>query len=611
MKKEKRKNVKVKKVVETRISNTPKKVELSEKILYFKDNMTIQEVADSLNIKSAEIIKSLMLLGVMANQNQTVDRETLEVVLAELNVEVKDEVVTDFLRYDEFKIEDKEENLVERAPIITIMGHVDHGKTTLLDAIRSSRVAAGEFGGITQHISAYQIEKNGKKITFLDTPGHAAFTEMRSRGARVTDIAIIVVAADDGVMPQTREAIDHAKAAKVPIIIAVNKIDKEVGNPDRVKQELSEYGLIAEDWGGDTIFCNVSALSKLGIDNLLESIQLLAEIEGFKANPNRLAIGTVIEAKLNEKIGPVATVLVQNGTMKIRDSIVIGDTYGRIRTMVNDFGKKINEALPSTPVEISGLNNVPKAGDKFMIFSDEKSARAVAEQRTHDTWKNEKTISKGVNLEDLFSELEVEETKDINLIIKGDVQGSVEALRNSITNIFVEGTKLNIIRSSVGTITETDIMLAKASQAIVIGFNVRPIATVRSLANENKVDIRLHNIIYKVIEELEQSLTGMLEAKLVEKITGQVEIREIFKATKIGTIAGSFVTDGVVYKKSLIRLIREGLVIYEGELSSLKRFKDDAKEVKEGYECGLTIDKFNDIKVNDIIECYIMAEETK
>ncbi|QVK20438.1 translation initiation factor IF-2 [Mycoplasmatota bacterium] len=600
---------KKKKQKEDRISNAPKKVNDSETVLYFKDDMTLIEVADSTKIAVTELIKKLMMLGVMANQNQVVDRETLEVVLEDFNIEIKDEVVTDILRFDEFTIEDEEEDLVERPPVVTIMGHVDHGKTTLLDAIRSSRVVTGEFGGITQHIGAYQVEKNGKKISFLDTPGHAAFTEMRARGAQVTDIVIIVVAADDGVMPQTREAIDHAKAANVPIIVAVNKIDKPGVNPDRVKQELTEYNLIPEEWGGDTIFCNISALKGDGVENLLEVIQLVAEVESFTANPNRLALGTVVEAKLDKSTGPVATLLVQNGTMRIRDSIVVGNTYGKVRMMRDDLGNNIDEAGPSMPCEIAGLNEVPQAGDKFMILKDDKVARQTAEERAHAAWKNDKTASKAVSLEDLFANLQGGDTKDINIIIKADVQGSVEALKGSLANIDVEGVDVNIVRASVGTITETDITLALASNAIVIGFNVRPTAKVRNLAAESGVDIRLHNIIYKVIEELESAMTGLLDPVYVEKITGQVEVRDIFKASKIGTIAGSYVTDGVIYRNSMIRLIRDGIVIYEGELSSLKRFKDDAKEVNRGYECGITIANYNDIKVGDIIECYIMAEE--
>lgn len=610
MKNDKNKKKRVKNA-EQRISNAPKKVEVSEKILYFKENMTLAEIADSTGIKSADIIKSLMMLGVMANQNQTVDRETLEVIMDEFGVEIKDEVVTDILRYDEFTIEDDDKDLKERPPVVTIMGHVDHGKTTLLDAIRSSRVVTGEFGGITQHIGAYQVEKNGKKISFLDTPGHAAFTEMRARGAQVTDIVIIVVAADDGVMPQTREAIDHAKAAQVPIIVAVNKIDKPNSNPDRVKQELTEHGLIPEEWGGDTIFTETSALTGLGVEELLESIQLVAEIEDYKANPNRLAVGAVVEAKLDKNVGPVATLLVQNGTMKIRDSIVVGNTFGRVRVMKDDLGNNLQEAGPSMPVEIAGLNEVPQAGDRFMIFADEKQARQVAEERAHHAWKDEKTVSKATTLDDLFAQMQDGTTKDLNIILKADVQGSVEALKGAIMNIDVNGVSINVVRSSVGTITETDVTLAQASNAIVIGFNVRPTAAVRNAASEAGIDIRLHNIIYKVTEELEAAMTGMLEPEFVEKVTGQVEIREIFKASKIGTIAGSYVTDGVVYRNSLIRLIREGIVIYEGELSSLKRFKDDVKEVARGYECGLTIANYNDVKVGDYIECYIMAEEKR
>ena len=599
------------KVTEERVVNAPIVVEATEKTLYYKEDMSVAEVAAATGLRSADIVKNLMMLGVMANLNQSVDRETLEVVLEEFGVEIKDEVITDILRYDEFEIEEDEANLTTRPPIVTIMGHVDHGKTTLLDAIRSSRVVTGEFGGITQHIGAYQVKKNDGYITFLDTPGHAAFTEMRSRGAQVTDIVIIVVAADDGVMPQTREAIDHAKAAEVPIIVAVNKIDKPSANPDRVKQELTEHGLIPEEWGGDTMFMEISALTGTGVEELLEAIQLVSEVEDYKANYNRLAMGTVVEAKLDKNIGPVATVLVQNGTMRIRDSIVVGNTYGRVRVMNDDLGKGIKEAGPSKPVEIAGLNEVPMAGDRFMIFADEKTARRVAEERAHSAWKDAKTISKATTLDDLFAQMQSGTARELNIILKGDVQGSVEALTNSIKTIDVEGIKVKIVRSSVGTITETDVTLALASGAIIIGFNVRPTATVRNAAAEVGVDIRLHNIIYKVTEELESALTGMLEPEYYEKITGQVEIREIFKASKIGTIAGSYVTDGVVYRSSLVRLMRDGIVVFTGELSSLKRFKDDVKEVARGYECGLTIANYNDVKVGDIVECYIMAEEKR
>jgi len=596
---------------ETRMNNEPVKQEDSAKVLYFREDMVLTDVASETNIPVTELIKKLMVLGVMANQNQVVDRETLEVILEEEGIEIKDEVVTDILRFDEFTIEDHEKDLKERPPVVTIMGHVDHGKTTLLDAIRSSRVVSGEFGGITQHIGAYQVEKGGKLITFLDTPGHAAFTEMRARGAKVTDIVIIVVAADDGVMPQTREAIDHAKAAGVPIIVAVNKIDKPSATPDRVKQELTEYNLIPEEWGGDTIFCNISALNGEGVDNLLEMIQLVAEVENFVANPERLGLGTVVEAKLDKNIGPVATLLVQNGTIHMRDAIVAGNTFGKIRVMKDDLGKALQVAGPSMPVEIAGLNEVPHAGDRFMVFADEKKARQVAEERAHVAWKSEKSAGKSVSLDDLFANIQGGDTKEINIILKGDVQGSVEALKGALAHIDIEGVKVNTVRASVGTITETDVTLAVASAAIIIGFNVRPTAKVRDFASENGVDVRLHNIIYKVIEELEAAMTGMLDPEYVEKVTGQVEVRDIFKASKVGTIAGCYVTDGVIYRKSFVRVIREGIVIYEGELSSLKRFKDDAKEVARGYECGLTVDKFNDIKVGDIIESYIMAEEER
>ena len=598
-----------KKQTETRVVNTPQSKDNSGKTLYFKPGMSIAEVADATGIKSADIIKKLMGLGVMASQNQTVEQDTIELVMVDFDVTVVDEVVTDVNRYDEFEIIDDPKDLQLRPAVVTIMGHVDHGKTTLLDAIRQTKVVDGEFGGITQHIGAYQVTQKGQKITFLDTPGHAAFTEMRARGASITDIVVLVVAADDGVMPQTKEAVDHAKAAGVTIIVAVNKMDKPSANPDRVKTELAEMGLTPEEWGGSTLYVEVSALIKMGIDDLLDTIQLVAELEEYKANPNRLGVGAVIEAKLDKTTGPVATLLVQNGTIRIRDIIVVGNTYGRIRLMKDDQGHSIKEAGPSMPVEIAGISDVPNAGDRFMVFTDEKEARQVAEARAFQVWKAEKTTSQAARLENLFDGMQQGEHHTLPLIIKGDVQGSVEALKGAILQINVPSVSLDIVRSGVGTITETDISLAQASGAIIIGFNVRPTAAVRNLAQEQNIDIRLHNIIYKVIEELEDAMTGMLAPVFVEQITGQAEVRDLFKASKVGTIAGCYVTDGSMISHTQIRLIRNGVVIFTGKMSSLKRFKDDAKEVNRGYECGITLDGFNDIKVGDIIEGFRDVEE--
>jgi translation initiation factor IF-2 len=598
-----------KKQTETRVVNTPQSKDNSGKTLYFRPGMSIAEVADATGIKTADIIKKLMGLGVMASQNQTVEQDTIELVMVDFDVTVVDEVVTDVNRYDEFEIIDDPKDLTLRPAVVTIMGHVDHGKTTLLDAIRQTKVVDGEFGGITQHIGAYQVEQKGQKITFLDTPGHAAFTEMRARGASITDIVVLVVAADDGVMPQTKEAVDHAKAAGVTIIVAVNKMDKPSANPDRVKTELAEMGLAPEEWGGSTLYVEVSALIKMGIDDLLDTIQLVAELEEYKANPNRLGVGAVIEAKLDKTTGPVATLLVQNGTIRIRDIIVVGNTYGRIRLMKDDQGRSIKEAGPSMPVEIAGISDVPNAGDRFMVFTDEKEARQVAEARAFQVWKTEKTTSQAARLENLFDGMQQGEHHSLPLIIKGDVQGSVEALKGAILQINVPSVTLDIVRSGVGTITETDISLAQASGAIVIGFNVRPTAAVRNLAQEQNIDIRLHNIIYKVIEELEDAMTGMLAPVFVEQITGQAEVRDLFKASKVGTIAGCYVTDGSMISHTQVRLIRNGVVIFTGKMSSLKRFKDDAKEVNRGYECGITLDGFNDIKVGDIIEGFRDVEE--
>ncbi|GAA0298453.1 translation initiation factor IF-2 [Gracilibacillus halotolerans] len=574
----------------------------------YSGTLTVGQLAEKLRLETTEIIKKLMALGVMATKNETLEDDTIELICSDYNVEVEIEIEVDEADLSAYIEEDDEEKLQERPPVVTIMGHVDHGKTTLLDSIRQSKVTDVEAGGITQHIGAYQVETNDKKITFLDTPGHAAFTSMRSRGAQITDIAILVVAADDGVMPQTVEAINHAKAAEVPIIVAVNKIDKEAANPDRVMQELTEYELIPEDWGGDTIFVPLSALKGEGIDDLLEMILLVAEVEELKANPNRRANGTVIDAQLDKGRGSVTSLLVQNGTLKIGDPIVVGNTFGRVRAMVNDTGQRIDSAGPCTPVEITGLNDVPSAGDQFVVFSDEKKARQIGEMREQREIEVKRGDQSRVSLDDLFDQIKQGEIKDINVIIKADVQGSVEALAASLKKIDVEGVKINIIHTGVGAIKESDIILASASNAIVIGYNVRPDANAKKVAESEKVDIRLHRIIYKAIEEMEAAMKGMLDPEYEEKVIGQVEVREIFKVSKIGTIAGSYVTDGKITRDSGIRLIRDGVVIYEGELDTLRRFKDDVKEVAQNYECGITIKNYNDIKEGDIIEAYIMEE---
>ncbi|MEK5443090.1 MULTISPECIES: translation initiation factor IF-2 [unclassified Fredinandcohnia] len=580
---------------------------LPEKITFI-GSLTVGELAKKLGKEPSEIIKKLFMLGVMATINQELDKDSIELIASEYGVEVEEEIVFDVTEFEQYVEEDNEEDLIERPSIVTIMGHVDHGKTTTLDSIRNTKVTAGEAGGITQHIGAYQVVDNGKKITFLDTPGHAAFTTMRARGAQVTDITVLVVAADDGVMPQTVEAINHAKAAEVPIIVAVNKMDKPTANPDRVMQELTEHGLVPEAWGGDTIFVPISALTGEGIDNLLEMILLVSEVEEYKANPKRRATGTVIEAKLDKGRGSVATLLVQNGTLRIGDPIVVGNTFGRVRAMVNDLGRRVKEAGPSTPVEITGLSDVPQAGDQFVVFEDEKKARQVGEARAQKQLVEQRGDKVKVSLEDLFEHIKQGEMKEINLIVKADVQGSVEALAASLQKIDVEGVKVKIIHTGVGAINESDITLASASNAIVIGFNVRPDVNAKRTAEAEEVDIRLHRIIYKVIEEIESAMKGMLDPEFEEKVIGQAEVRTTFKVSKIGTIAGSYVTDGKITRDSGVRLIRDGVVIFEGEIDTLKRFKDDVKEVAQNYECGITIAKFNDIKEGDIIEAFVMQE---
>ncbi|WP_400163018.1 translation initiation factor IF-2 [Brevibacillus sp. TJ4] len=574
----------------------------------FTETLTVNELAVKLRREPAEVIKKLFNLGIMATINQYLEREAIELICAEYNVEVEEKIIIDETNFETLEEVDDPDKLVERPPVVTIMGHVDHGKTTLLDAIRSTNVVAGEAGGITQHIGAYQVETKGKKITFLDTPGHAAFTTMRARGAQITDITILVVAADDGVMPQTIEAISHAKAAGVPIIVAVNKVDKPEANIDRIKQELTEYELVSEEWGGDTIFCPISAKQRTGIEELLEYILLVAEVQELKANPEKRARGTVVEAELDKGRGPVATILVQHGTLRVGDPIVVGSAYGRVRAMVNDKGRRLKEAGPSTPVEITGLNDVPQAGDPFIVFEDEKKARAIGEARAAKQRESERRGNARVSLDDLFQQIQEGDVKELNLIVKADVQGSVEALRGALEKIDVNGTRVKIIHTGVGAITESDVTLANASNAIIIGFNVRPEPNARNMAEQEKIDIRLHRVIYTVIEEIEQALKGMLDPVYKENIIGQAEIREVFKVSKIGNIAGCYVTEGKLSRDAGARLIREGIVIYEGKLDTLKRFKDDAKDVAAGYECGLTLERFQDIKVGDVIEAFVMVE---
>lgn len=579
-------------------------------VLVYTDGMTVAELAKKIKREPAEIIKKLFLLGVMATLNQGLSKDAIELLAADYGMDAEEKIekdISDLDVYFEEAAAESAESTV-RPPVVTIMGHVDHGKTTLLDQLRNSSVVEGEAGGITQHIGAYQIKIDGKPITFLDTPGHAAFTTMRARGADITDITVIVVAADDGVMPQTIEAINHAKAAEVPIIVAVNKIDKPAANPGRVMQELSDLGLVPEAWGGDTIFVEISAKFNQNIEELLEMILLVAEVQELKANPNRLALGTVIEARLDKSKGPIATLLVQEGTLKVGDPIVVGNTFGRVRVMVNDQGRRVKTALPATPVEITGLNASPQAGDRFVVFEDEKTARAAGEERAKRALIEQRNASSRITLDNLFSTLKEGELKEVNVIIKADVQGSVEALASSLQKIEVEGVRVKIIHTAVGAINESDITLATASNAIIIGFNVRPTPQAKIQAESDQVDIRLHRIIYNVIDEIETAMKGMLDPEFEEKITGQAIVRETYTVSKLGTIAGSYVLEGVVKRSSSVRLIRDNIVIYEGELASLKRFKDDAKEVKLGFECGIMIDGYNDIKVDDIIEAYEMVE---
>jgi len=596
------KNVKKKRKVTQRQSNVSGSKKADENVLIYTPGMTVAQIADGLTVSVGEIVKKLVMLGYMYNATAALDKDLAELLAEDAGFILKEKILEDITKFEEMKIEDNPEDLVSRSPIITIMGHVDHGKTTLLDTIRNTRVTASEAGGITQHIGAYQVEKSGRKITFIDTPGHAAFTEMRARGAQVTDIVVLVVAADDGIMPQTVEAIDHAKAAKVPIIVAINKMDKPQAHPDQVLQELTKYGLVPEVWGGDTICVPISALKAQGIEELLEMILLTADMLELKANPNRLGIGTVVEAKLDRGRGPVATLLVSNGTIKIGDPIVVGTTYGRIRSMTDEKSKLLTSAGPAKAVEITGLSDVPEAGDHFMVFDDEKTARLVAEER--NIRKTDAELSAGaVSLVSALSD-----DKELNLIIKGDVQGSIEALKSSLQKIDVDGVKINIIRTGVGSVTETDIALASTSGSIIIGFNIRPRANILDYAKEKNIEVRLYSVIYKLLEDIEEAMTGMLDPEYEEKVIGEAEVRNTFKASKIGTIAGLYVTNGVINNGDSIRLIRDSIVIYNGKIGSLRRFDDDVKEVREGFECGLTIKNFNDIKEGDLVETYRMVE---
>ena len=593
------------------ISNFPSKKEekaIVDGVVEYEEGITVDELSQKIGQTPANVIKVLFMLGTMVTINSSLDDEQVALICMEYGLECKKVVPVSEVNFEDLEVVDDPKDLEPRPPVITIMGHVDHGKTTLLDHIRKSRVAEGEFGGITQHIGAYQVSVKGKKITFLDTPGHEAFTAMRARGAMITDIVIIVVAADDGVMPQTREAVDHALAAGVPIIVAVNKIDKPGADPQRIMTEVSELGLMPEEWGGDVPYVNISAKQGTGIDELLETVTVVAELAELKANPKRMAYGSVIEGRLDKGRGPVATLLIQNGTLRSGNPIVVGATFGRVRQLVDDRGREIKAAGPATPVEITGLNDVPEAGDKFMVFETEKEARHVGEERAQKKIEEERNSTSAMSLDDLFSQMKSGEVVDLNIIVKADVNGTAEAVKSSLEKIDVEGARVNVIRSTVGAISESDILLASASKAIIYGFNVRPDANVRRKADEEGVEIRLHQVIYKMVEEIEAAMKGMLAPEMEEVVTGQAEIRHIYKVSKVGNIAGCYVTDGSIKRDCGIRLIREGIIVYEGKLASLKRFKDDAKEVNQGYECGLTIENYNDIKEGDIVEGYVMQE---
>lgn len=593
------------------ISNFPSKKDekaIVDGVVEYEEGITVDELSQKIGQTPANVIKVLFMLGTMVTINSSLDDEQVALICMEYGLECKKVVPVSEVNFEDLEVVDDPKDLEPRPPVITIMGHVDHGKTTLLDHIRKSRVAEGEFGGITQHIGAYQVSVKGKKITFLDTPGHEAFTAMRARGAMITDIVIIVVAADDGVMPQTREAVDHALAAGVPIIVAVNKIDKPGADPQRIMTEVSELGLMPEEWGGDVPYVNISAKQGTGIDELLETVTVVAELAELKANPKRMAYGSVIEGRLDKGRGPVATLLIQNGTLRSGNPIVVGATYGRVRQLVDDRGREIKAAGPATPVEITGLNDVPEAGDKFMVFETEREARHVGEERAQKKIEEERNSTSAMSLDDLFSQMKSGEVVDLNIIVKADVNGTAEAVKSSLEKIDVEGARVNVIRSTVGAISESDILLASASKAIIYGFNVRPDTNVRRKADEEGVEIRLHQVIYKMVEEIEAAMKGMLAPEMEEVVTGQAEIRHIYKVSKVGNIAGCYVTDGSIKRDCGIRLIREGIIVYEGKLASLKRFKDDAKEVNQGYECGLTIENYNDIKEGDIVEGYVMQE---
>ena len=575
-------------------------------IVIYKEGMSVQQLADELNVNGTELVMKLMELGAMLSLPSVIDFETASVLASEYKKTLKKEETQDISNFEEYEANDREEDLVSRPPVVTIMGHVDHGKTTLLDTIRKSAIVDSEYGGITQAIGAYQVEQKGQKITFIDTPGHAAFTEMRARGASITDIVIIIVAADDGVMPQTEEAIDHAKAANVPIIVAVNKIDKPDARPERIRTEMAEHSITPEEWGGNIPFVDISAKSGEGIDLLLDTILATAEMQELKANPSRYALGTVIESKMDKNIGGVASLLIQNGTLRIGDPIVVGTTYGKVRTMKNDQGQSIVEAGPSTPVEITGLSDNPSAGDKFMAFESESTAKSVAEKRSVQA-RDTKLQKQVLSLDNLFASIDAG-IKEINVVLKTDVRGSEEAVKNALEKIDVEGVKVKVIRSGIGTITESDVVLANASNAIILGFCVRPSNTTKEIAKEYGIDIRLYTIIYKLVEDMEAAMKGMLEPVFEEKVLGTIEVRKLFKFSKVGTIAGSYVVDGIVKNNAKARLVRDGIVIADTKISSLQREKDQVKEVKKGFECGLTLENYTDIKVGDIVEVYEEVE---
>ncbi|HPZ23962.1 MAG TPA: translation initiation factor IF-2 [Bacilli bacterium] len=575
-------------------------------VILYKEGMSLGDLAKELNITGAEAVKKVMDLGLLISVTQAVDYDTAELVVSEYNKELKKEETQDISNFENYEIVDDESNLVARPPVITIMGHVDHGKTTLLDYIRHSHVAEGEAGGITQSIGAYQINYNGNKLTFIDTPGHEAFTAMRARGAQITDIVIIIVSAEDGVMPQTKEAIDHAKSAGVPIVVAINKIDRPNAKPERVMEEMANEGLTPEEWGGDIPYLKISALTGEGVNNLLDTILAIAEVHNLEANPNRYAVGTVIESRIDKQMGGVASILIQNGTLRLGDPIVVGLIHGRVRTMKDDLGKEIVEAGPSTPVEITGLSGNPDAGDKFMAFESEKQARDIAEKRAKDA-KSKVVINKPMSLDELFASIQ-NGVKEINVVLKCDVRGSEEAVKNSLQKIDVEGVKCKVIRSGIGTVTESDISLAQASNAIIIGFNVVPNNAIKEYAKQSNVELRLYTIIYKVVEEMEAAMKGMLDPEYEEVVTGNATVRQLFKFSKVGTIAGSYVTDGVIKSSSNMRVIRDGVIIYDGKIGSLQRGKEQVKEAKNGFECGITIDGYNDIKEGDILQAYENVE---